>query len=499
MLIEDILAFTLHLVQSGAGNLAAYLAAHVLLCLLPAFYIAGAMSALIPKETITRFLGRSTPKFISYPAAAAGGFLLAVCSCTVMPLFAGIYKKGAGIGPAVTFLFIAPAINILALVYTGGVIGMDLAIARLLLSLVFGISIGLLMAIIFRKDDAARDAAPDTLFAGEAAMRKGALLFLLLLVALLVSGTFQFEIFTHTYAQLTLPISGIDQFQEQLYTWVPFDPTQGEEGVSAQGALLIGLLILIGITSWKGIENIHEGFNAWTWASTALVALTLLAAALGMTPQPGSLTLTFSGKFFGVLASILALGWTLTSVLSAAERRDFLWESWRFVKQIFPLLLGGVFAVGIIRELIQPAWIQAAAGHNTLLGNFVGVVFGVFMYFPTLVEVPIAKMFLSLGMHPGPLLAYLISDPALSLQSILITAAIIGRFKAWMYVLWVALFSTLAGLIYGAWIEGANPALLGLYLAIFIAALAGGVGWLNLRLSKAVDSPEPSISNIKSI
>ena len=147
----NIPAFLLELLQSGLGNLAAYLAAHVLLCLLPAFYIAGAMTALIPKETVTRFLGRNTPKCISYPASAAAGFLLAVCSCTVIPLFAGIYKKGAGLGPAITFLFVAPAINILALVYTGGVIGMDLAIARLVLSLAFGIGIGLIMALIFQQ------------------------------------------------------------------------------------------------------------------------------------------------------------------------------------------------------------------------------------------------------------------------------------------------------------------------------------------------------------
>ncbi|MFT5301686.1 MAG: uncharacterized membrane protein YraQ (UPF0718 family), partial [Mariniblastus sp.] len=147
--METILEF----VASGLGNLAAYLAAHVLLCLMPAFLIAGAMTALIPKETIIRFLGRDRPKIISYPASATAGFLLAVCSCTVIPLFAGIYKKGAGLGPAITFLFVAPAVNILAISYTGKVIGMDLAIARLVLSIVFGIGIGLIMASIFHKED----------------------------------------------------------------------------------------------------------------------------------------------------------------------------------------------------------------------------------------------------------------------------------------------------------------------------------------------------------
>ena len=131
----------------------------------------------------------------------------------------------------------------------------------------------------------------------------------------------------------------------------------------------------------------------------------------------------------------------------------------------------------MVRQLIQPEWIQAIAGENTLAGNFIGVVFGVFMYFPTLVEVPIAQMFLQLGMHRGPLLAYLISDPELSLQSILITASIIGRFKAWVYVGWVALFSTVAGLLYGAWVNGMAIGLVALYLALFLAVLAG-LFWL---------------------
>ena len=227
--------FISRLFYGGLGNLATYLAAHVLLCLLPAFYIAGAMTALIPKEIVTRFLGRSTPKFISYPAAAAAGFLLAVCSCTVIPLFAGIHKKGAGLGPAITFLFVAPAVNILALTYTGAVIGMDLAIARLILSIAFGIGVGIIMALIFRKEDAEHDKKTDALFAGQASMRKTTMAFLLVLVVLLIVGTFQIDLLKTTILQLNLPLSGINQFQDILFRLVPFDPAKGEEGVTAQG------------------------------------------------------------------------------------------------------------------------------------------------------------------------------------------------------------------------------------------------------------------------
>jgi hypothetical protein len=255
----EILAFLEQLVQGGLGNLAAYLAAHVLLCLVPAFYIAGAMTALIPKESVTRFLGRSAPKYVSYSAAALAGSVLAVCSCTIVPLFAGIYKKGAGLGPAITFLFFAPAANILALVYTGGVIGPDLAFARLFLSLAFGIGIGLIMALIFRRSDIAHDKATDAMFASQSkkGMSRASLAFLLILVALLLAGTLKVGLLINSYGQVTLPLPGMERFQEFLYQLVPFDATKGEEGVTAQGAILISLLILIGFSSWKGMENIH--------------------------------------------------------------------------------------------------------------------------------------------------------------------------------------------------------------------------------------------------
>jgi uncharacterized membrane protein YraQ (UPF0718 family) len=473
--------FLLTLLQSGLGNLAAYLAAHVLLCLLPAFYIAGAMTALIPKQTVTRFLGRNTSKFISYPAAALAGSVLAVCSCTIVPLFAGIYKKGAGIGPAITFLFFAPAANILALIYTGGLIGPDLAFARLFLSLAFGIGIGLIMALIFRKEDSAHDKAADAMFAARGSMRRAALTFLLIWIALLLAGTLKIGLLTNSYGQVTLPFNGAQAFQSALDRLIPYDASRGEEGLSVQGVILILSLIFIGLTSWRGFENIHEGFNRWTWIALALTGLTLLIAALGVSVAPEGLNIAFTGKFFGVLLAGVVLVWLMRARLSADEVRDWLWESWRFVKQIFPLLVIGVFAVGVIRVLIKPEWIETLAGENTLLGNLAGVFFGVFMYFPTLVEVPIAKMFLSLGMHRGPLLAYLMADPELSLQSILIISTIIGRLKAWTYVGWVALFSAIAGLIYGAWVDGASIGLAILYLLAFLTVLGGMLWWLNRR------------------
>jgi len=479
----EVLASAASLLQSGLGNLAAYLAAHVLLCLVPAFFIAGGLTALVPKESVTRFLGRNAPRYISYPAAALAGSVLAVCSCTIVPLFAGIHRKGAGLGPAITFLFFAPAANILALTYTGVAIGGDFALARVVLSLSFGIGIGMIMAFVFAKDDLAHVREDDTTFAGRAGISRLVVVFLLLLVALLISGTLKVGLFTSSYAQLRLAISGVESFQQGLFRLVPFDAAKGEEGVSVQGVLLIGLLALIGLSAWRGLGKVDEGYNRWTWVSLGLVALTLLVAALGMAASATGLEVSFTGRFFGVTLALAGV-WLLARRLDEYEVQQWLWESWRFVRQIFPLLVAGVFAVGIIRELIRPEWIEAIAGRNTLLGNLAGVVFGVFMYFPTLVEVPIAKMFLSLGMHKGPLIAYIMADPELSLQSILITAAIIGKRKTWTYVGLVALFSTLSGLLYGAWVDGVSAWLLLGYLAAFLALLAGALYMIGRRCER---------------
>jgi hypothetical protein len=310
-------------------------------------------------------------------------------------------------------------------------------------------------------------------------LRKGVLIFLSALVLLLLSGTLKLDVLTAAYGQITIPIRGMDAFQSWLYQLIPFDASKGEEGVSTQGAILIALLSLIGITAWKGLRDVIEGFNAWTWPALIMIILTLLTAAVGMVPRTEGLTLLFTGKFFGVALNLAALSYLGRRFLQSNEINEWLWESWRFVQQIFPLLVVGVFAVGILRQLIQPDWIRFLAGANTVVGNLSGVVFGVFMYFPTLVEVPIANMFLDLGMHRGPLLAYLMADPELSLQSILITSAIIGRIKTWTYVAWVALFSTLAGLIYGAWIDGASIWLLGLYLSGFLGILAAVLYFVN--------------------
>ena len=471
--------FVIAAVQSGFASLAAYLAAHVLLCLVPAFFIAGALSALVPQASITRFLGPAAPKWISYPAAAGAGSLLAVCSCTIQPLFAGIYKKGAGLGPAITFLFFAPAANILALSYTGVALGADFAIARIVLALSFGIGIGMIMAILFRRSEAARlgDARA---FSEAARVPRRTLLFVATLVALLIAGTLKVDGLSAPLWQGTLAWPGAGAAQAVLDRWVPANAATGAESLSLQGVALIALLAAIGAAGWRGLGQVDVAAGRLTALTLALIVATLAFAALGLRASDAGLAVTFTGRTLAVPLLCLAL---LPQVrrFESWDMQQWLWETWRFVKMIFPLLVVGVFLVGVIRVFIQPAWIQLVAGSNTLLANLAGVVFGVFMYFPTLVEVPIARMFLSLGMHPGPLIAYLMADPELSLQSILITAAIIGKLKAWAYVGLVALFSTAAGLTYGAWVDGTPAALLALWVGGFIALLVAALHFLERR------------------
>lgn len=437
--MEGALSFLGGLLSAGWSSLLDYLAAHVLLCLVPAFIIAGFISSLIPKEAVTRYLGHRASKWVSYPASALGGFVLAVCSCTILPLFAGIWRRGAGLGPAVTFLFVGPAINILAISYTGSVIGMDIALARLVLSIAFGIAIGLLMAWLFRRGEAERlQSLQENGVFDQAARVKPVIWGLLaLLFAMLIAGTLQVDLFTGVFASLRLPLDSDSGLAAGLTGL----------GLTPQGALLIALLVVIGALAWKGFERSAEGLNGWIKAALAVTALTILAAA--PKEDAGSLLIGLNGRLVAEALLIGAVGWLSSRYLTRDELAGWLWETWKFVRQIFPLLLVGVFGAGVVKQLIPAAWVQAAAGQNTLLANLVGVLFGVFMYFPTLVEVPVARMFLDLGMARGPLLAYLLADPELSLQSILVLNGVMGRKKTLVYVGLVAAFSTLAGYIFG--------------------------------------------------
>jgi hypothetical protein len=437
--MSSILSYIGMLLNSGFTSLLDYLAAHVLLCLVPAFIIAGFLSSMIPKEAITRYLGPKASKWISYPASALGGFILAVCSCTILPLFAGIWKRGAGLGPAITFLFVGPAINILSITYTGAAIGFDIAIARLVLSIIFGIIIGLLMAWIFRKEEAQRtqENTENGLFGGQVKVNKAVWILFALLIGTLIVGTLQVDLFVKVFANIELGLNPSGTLLQAL----------AKVNLSLQGLVLIGMLVIIGVTSWKGFNNIFDGFNRWTHASIAFIFLTVLIAAISM--PVGATAIGINGRLIGEAILLALIAWLAAKSFTKDELSGWIWETWKFVKQIFPLLIVGVFAAGIVRVIIPETWVQTVAGRNTIWANMVGVLFGVFMYFPTLVEVPIARMFLDLGMARGPLLAYLLADPELSLQSILVLRGIMGRKKTYVYVGLVAVLTTIAGYLFG--------------------------------------------------
>jgi uncharacterized membrane protein YraQ (UPF0718 family) len=246
------------------------------------------------------------------------------------------------------------------------------------------------------------------------------------------------------------------------------------------GVLLIVLLIGIGVTAWFGLDSVDQGFNAWTYVALGLVTATLLVASFQVVAVDAGLSVGITGKLIAEIALLAAVWWMAVTAFDEYDVQEWLWEMWRFVKQIIPLLLVGVFMAGMARAIVPATWIRAIAGRNTWWANLVGVLFGVFMYFPTLVEVPIAQTFLSLGMHRGPLLAYLLADPELSLQSILITNSVIGRTKTAVYVVLVTIFSTVSGLLFGLWVDGLS----GWQAAALVAASVGVLALLFYGLSR---------------
>ncbi|MBF7082881.1 permease [Desulfallas sp. Bu1-1] len=339
------------ILQSGINELLEYLSAHVLTCLVPAFFIAGGIAAVVSTGAVLKYFGPRAPKHLAYGVASVSGAILAVCSCTVLPLFAGIHKKGAGLGPAVTFLFSGPAINILAIVLTARKMGWELGLARAIGAISFSIIIGLLMAFIFRKEEVA-GSDDGGMFAGEEGKPVGHLLaFFGTLVAILLFGT----------------------------AAIPF------------------------------------------WSKIAII---------------------FS------LLSFLAV--VLTQWFDGDEVKEWLVETWKFVKLIFPILLVGVFVAGILKAVIPQHWIEVSVGGNGLSANLLASVFGALMYFSTLTEVPIVKAFLDMGMGKGPALALLLAGPSLSLPNMLVLRNVMGTKRTIVYVLIVVVLSTLTGMVFGS-------------------------------------------------
>ncbi|NHJ00739.1 MAG: permease [Candidatus Heimdallarchaeota archaeon] len=439
--------------ESALITLLDYLSLHVLLCLIPAFFIAGAMAYFIPKDVITRYMGKDADPKIAYPMATAGGFLLAVCSCTVLPLFVGIWKRGAGLGPAITFLFVAPAVNILALTYTGTLIGMDIAIARGVLAIVFAISIGLIMAKVFGKEINSINSHyndPSTISVSAKPLnevindepRVG----FPTIDIILILGLGLCSLLLATLDSNMIRIIGESFFLETPIVNLVFQTP----ALLQTFIYLIGLFILVMITykiSSKELRLFLWLIYVLMTGTSQITYFTEDLTIFGLLIIPAISNMVIKV----ILTSIVALG-VLIYVWKLFEKVDvnaWMMETWIFIKSIFPLIISGVVIAGFVRFFIPPEIIVGLVGSNTVLANLIGVLFGVLMYFPTLMEVPVARIFLDLGMARGPLLAYLLADPELSLQSILVTRKYLGDRKNTVYIILVTIVTTISGLIFG--------------------------------------------------
>jgi hypothetical protein len=386
-----------------------YAREHVLLCLVPAFFIAGAIGAFLSQAAVMRYLGAGAPKPVAYGTAAVSGTVLAVCSCTVLPLFSGIHRMGAGLGPATAFLYSGPAINVMAVVLTASVLGWQLGLARAVGAIFFAVAVGLAMHWIFRREERERQVAAVEMPLEERSrpLWRDALL-LAALVAILVFANW-----------------GRPQAESGLWwqVWVHKWHLTGLAGLGLAAMLVRGL----GLSGWKVAA-----------AGVPVVLLAWLA--------PGMPELAFA-------AAVVALAVLLHR--AGGEAAAWLAGSWDFAKRILPVLFAGVFVAGMLlgrpgeEGLVPAAWVAAAVGGEGVLPTAFAAVAGALMYFATLTEVPILQGLLGSGMGQGPALALLLAGPALSLPNMLVIATVLGWRKTLTYVGLVVALSTVAGLVYG--------------------------------------------------
>jgi uncharacterized membrane protein YraQ (UPF0718 family) len=386
-----------------------YAQEHVLLCLIPAFFIAGAISVFISQDSVMKYLGANANKILAYSVASVSGTILAVCSCTVLPLFAGIYRMGAGLGPATAFLYSGPAINVLAIILTARILGLPLGIARAVGAISFSVIIGLLMAFIFRKEELEKIESQAG-FPEPAVMRPlwQNALFFAVMVGILV------------FANWAKPA-------EMMGTWAAIYVAKWW----ITGGLAIALAALLVI--WFELN----------FGKVILVAAVTIVLAFQFSTQP----------MIAFAAGVIGLSW-LTST-NKNEAGEWFQSSWDYAKQILPLLLMGVVVAGALlgrpgqEALISSEWITWAVGGNSIFSNFFAALAGAFMYFATLTEVPILQGLIGNGMGQGPALALLLAGPALSLPSMLVIRSIMGTKKTVVFVSLVVVMATLSGIMYG--------------------------------------------------
>jgi len=400
-----------------------YAREHVLLCLVPAFFIAGGISVFVSQASVMKYLGARANKVLAYGVASVSGSVLAVCSCIVLPLFAGIYKMGAGLGPATAFLYAGPAINVLAIILTARILGLEIGVARAVGAVAFSIIIGLLMHLIYRHEESERAVSQAAMLEPQVArpLWQNAVYFASM-VGILVfanwarSGDIRAVFLCCPGGLTTYKVEGT-LVSRTAETVTILDTNGKTRNVPTE--LMLGTEDIRKNTLYEWIYRLRWGLVAALLAAFAFMA----------------------GSWF-----------------SRGELREWLGATWGFAKQILPLLLLGVLLSGFLlgrpgaeHEGVIPAkWIDAAVGGNSLRANLVASVAGAFMYFATLTEVPIVQGLMGAGMGKGPALALLLAGPALSLPSMLVICSIMGTRKTIVFVSLVVVMATISGVVFGA-------------------------------------------------
>jgi len=395
-----------------------YAREHVILCLLPAFLIAGVISVFVSQASVIKYFGANAKKWLSYTVASLSGTILAVCSCTILPLFSSIHKRGAGLGPAIAFLYSGPAINILAIILTARILGFEMGLARFIGAVTFSVVIGLVMALIYRKEEKKK-----------------------------------------AEEQMNFP-----NIPENRPLW--------------QTSLHFFTLVLILVFANWGKPESGDTTSLWysiwyyKWYITAGFGIILMYSLIHILKLKswqvltGAVITALSAFLFGNAMITMVIGMAAVSIIALfdkprnPENGEWILSSWGFTKQIMPLLAIGVVVAGFllgsthdnisIPGIIPSGWIAWAVGGNSILSNFLSSIVGAFMYFATLTEVPIIQGLLASGMGKGPALALLLAGPSLSLPNLLVIRGVMGTQKTVVYALLVIILSTIAGLVFGA-------------------------------------------------
>ena len=386
-----------------------YAQLHVILCLLPALFIAGAISVFISQAAVIKYLGASAKKVTAYAVASVSGAILAVCSCTILPLFSGIYKRGAGLGPATAFLYSGPAINVLAIILTARVLGMEIGIARAVGAIVFSVIIGLIMAFIFRKEE--QEKAKQQLLMPEPE----------------VSRPLWQEIIHFGIMVLILIFVNWGKPSIDAGLWAAI--------YNAKWIITAILAVFFGLV-------LNRIFKMKLWKVLITAAVIILVHIV----FKGNPILTF-------VTGIIGLSYFTST--SEGEMGEWFSSTWGFAKQILPLLFLGVLIAGSFlgrpghEGLIPSEWIVKLVGGNSIWANLFASVSGAFMYFATLTEVPILQGLIGNGMGKGPALALLLAGPALSLPNMLVIRSVMGTKKTVVFVSIVIIMATISGVIFG--------------------------------------------------